>query len=156
MTKNSQLTEGEKNQYINEFFDGIEMLMEKKRFSKKSRGTSVKSRNIISTWPNGKKKEITLTNGRAKIVYTIEVRPWLWSDKTVFVEVEFKDAKKLNIPKNLIKPKIQGSIWKYNYDPIFFLTNTNSVVNYIQAVELTPMDVSLFDSIKVAAENIFK
>ena len=151
----SELTEDEKKEFIKNFLDNVELFLEKKRFVKKSRRTKVSSKPAVSTWPLGLKKEYTLKNKEKELTFYVEARPWLWSDGTLWLEIEFKDGKKLVIPKNMVKPKSQGNIWKPDFDPITFLQNTTAVANYISAIEMTLMDVGLFDSMKAVARNFF-
>lgn len=153
----SRLNESQKINYIREFWYGFETLLEKKRFSKRNNRTQYTSKNSVSTVSKyGIKKEYLFKNKNKEISFTIEARPWLWEDGTVWVEIIFKDAKNLVVPKSKIKKKSQGAIYKPNYDPIYFLTNTDTLVSYIQLLELTPLDVSLFDSVTAALENLIK
>ena len=153
--KAKELNEAEKLEYMSNFFDTFESLLVKKRLDKKSRKTKYKIQEAQSKWPKGIKREVTLQNGKKELTFTVEARPWQWTDGTVYVEIELQDARRIVVPKKLIRPKTQGRIFKPGFDLIYFLNHTDSVANYISAVEATIVDQGLIGSTKAFAEQLF-
>ena len=144
-----------KHDIINDFWDELKLLLEKKVLSRRNGRTKfkwVKSASSHSKY--GIKNECVMTNGNKKLSFTVEVYPWIWSNNEVFVLFALKDTQKLAVPSKFVLPKSKGAVWKGGYNVFFFLTNTESVLRYIQVLELTPLDVGLFKTIQTAVEKL--
>lgn len=151
------MTDEEKQQYVNQFFDNLNDMIVKKRLSKKAYRTRYTAKDIITASSRfGRRKLYSLKNGSAMITFAVDVRPWRWENGSLFVEFSFVDSNNLLIPKRKI-PRSKGSVWPSNKlsDPFFFLDKTGIVSSFIDIVELTKLDVSLFDTIDVLIKDVF-
>jgi len=144
-----------KHAYIQTFWDNFFPMLEKKMLSRRNGRTKVEWKKSVSINSRyGIKNLCTLRNGNKWLRFSVEVYPWIWSEGTLFVLIKYEDSKKLAVPTKFILPKEQGAVWKPNFNVFFLLTNTESVLRYIQSIELTALDVGLFQTIQKAVEKL--
>jgi len=153
---NTRLTDEQRREIVTTFADGFEALLNKQYFSRMSRGTKVKSDLLPTKWEYGVYKHYTLSNGNKKLYFRILIRDWSWSDKTFWVEIAFVDGKNLSIPIRSIKRKSYARVWRHDYNIFYFIQRTSIIQEFIRLIELTPLDVGLFDTIQNMIEKMFK
>lgn len=144
----------ERKAFIKAFWEAYEPLLVKHRLAKRRQRTKVSSEEVPSKHLLGRKERYVLTNGSSSITFSIDVQPFLWSDATLQVITELEETKRLAFPSKHLKPIKHVKVWKPGWSPITFLQNTEPVLRYIQAVEMTPLDLSLFDTVQVALDNL--
>lgn len=151
------LTEAERRQYIDTFVETMEPLIIKDIIKNKSNRTRFKIKESSSQNTYGIKKEFELKHKKKQLTFSVEYKPWLWSDASIAVEFDVIDSRNLVIPKRKIgKGAVYHSVWKPTDSKFWYVKNLEPVGKYLKALELTPMDVSLFDNLEQVAKNLFK
>ena len=107
----------------------------------------------------GYKQQVKLVNGGKNLIFTIEFLPWNWTEGSISINIDLKDSRNLVIPKRKIQElKNRPEVWRPSdgKNKYFFIKALEPVYNYVKAIELTPLDVGLFDNIEQMIRNLFK
>ena len=153
------LSEEEKIKYIREFWNQLELLIKKRVLYDRPTRTKVVIKESTSVKRYGQKKTFTLTSGNKSLELDIEISPWLWTDGSLQLEYFLTESKNLVIPKRKIEDSIRGQnvkIWKPGANTWWFIEATQPIMSCMKAIELTPVDVSLFDNIEQTIKNLIK
>jgi hypothetical protein len=151
----TMLTEQERIDYVNEFWQTIEPIIENRIFRRRGTKTKYKVTSGIGEDKFGIKKHYHISVGKRSLDFSIKVRPWLWKDGSILVELAFEDSKNLVIPKRrLQKMKIKPKVWKPEDNAFWLIETMEPIAKYLKAVEMTPVDVSLFSTLESAFEEL--
>lgn len=149
------LTEESKKEYIVEFWDNLEPMIKKDIMKKKALKTKFKIKNVPSPDIYGQKRLIELVHDKRKLSFTMMIKPWLWQDGSVQVEFDLVKTKNIVIPKRkILRGQKMHAVWRPGESDFWFIRTMEPVTQYIKAIELTMLDVSLFDNLEQAAKKL--
>jgi hypothetical protein len=151
------LAEEDKKTYLREVMEIFQPLMEKHIFRNRPMGTNINVAKLVPKTSLGQKWKWTITHRGKMIAFSMEIEPWLWQDASVLVRLKLEDTRNLVIPSRKIEPKPpQSQIWRPGSDSWWFIKAFEPAQKYMKALQLTPVDVSLFDNLESAAKNLLK
>jgi hypothetical protein len=153
------LNEDQQREYLASFWSTVEPIIDKQVLRNRSMRTKTSVRELNDRSHRlGKKYEYTFKNGKKSLVFSVDISPWLWTDGSVKMQVELIKTKNLVVPRRKIEDRTP--------DPMVYRPDTSSkywffealepMSNYLKVIELTPLDVGLFDNVEAALKNILK
>lgn len=151
------LTESAKKEYLSEFSSNLKTLMEKSVFKERSLGTKYSFSDVPASDSVGKKTMITLTHKNKTIKFTVEILPWLWTNGSIKVIFNLVDTKNVLVPKKRLGGgKEIVKVWRPGSSRWWFIESFAPIRNYLKALEVTPVDIGLFDTVELAAEKLLE
>lgn len=155
MAEEQLLTEEAKRAYIAEFWDTMEPMIDKHVLRKRPRSSQVQVKNGVSEKRLGSKRLYTVKSGKKSVAFSIDVKPWLWQDGSVEVQIKLEESKNLVVPRRKIEKRTpRSAVWRPGASVYWFIDAFEPARNYLKALELTALDVGLFDNMEQAVKNL--
>ena len=157
MADKQLITEEDRSAYLLETIELFQPMIDKLIFKQKPVGTIIKKETKTPIHRLGQKRLFTVTHRNKSVAWSVEIEPWLWQDASVLVKLKLEEARGLVIPSRKIEDKApQSQIWRPGVDIWWFIKTFEPALKYMKALQLTPVDVGLFDSLEAAAKNLLK
>jgi hypothetical protein len=151
----SLLSEAERQEYVEEFWQTIEPIIENRIFRRRGLKTKYKIKDLPVVEKFQLRKVYEITSGKRHLEFLVKVRPWLWKDGSILVELNYLTSKNLVIPKRKLEAmKIRPRVWKPGENAFWLIETMEPIASYLKVVEMTPVDVSLFDTLESAFDEL--
>jgi hypothetical protein len=149
------LSEIERQEYVDEFWQTVEPIIENRVLRRRGLKTKYKIKELPTIEKFQLRKEYEIKAGKRSLNFVVTVKPWLWRDGSILVELKFLSSKNLVIPRRkLERMKIRPRVWKPGENAFWLIETMEPIASYLKAVEMTPVDVSLFDTLETAFDQM--